>query len=98
MQNPEYNDGKPWFVAFRPLLHSTFALTEEELQQITAIQQKVDGAHLQIGQLKAKGLDTYDVELELKIANDKLKQGLFRMSETYLESVNARLKSFGGKR
>ncbi|MFH1750429.1 MAG: DUF87 domain-containing protein, partial [Candidatus Micrarchaeota archaeon] len=98
VQNPEYNEGKPWFVAFRPLLHSTFALTEEELQQITGIQQKVDAARQQIEALKAKGTDTYDVELELKIANDKLKQGLFRMSETYLDSVGARLKSYGSKR
>lgn len=98
VQNPEYNDGKPWFVSFRPLLHSTFALTDEEMQQIVAIQQKVEQAQQQIAVLKAKGVDTYDVELELKIANDKLKQGLFRMSETYLESVGARLKSFGGKR
>ncbi|MEK6953893.1 MAG: DUF87 domain-containing protein [Candidatus Micrarchaeota archaeon] len=98
VQNPEYNEGKPWFVAFRPLLHSTFALTEEELQQITGIQQKVEAARVQIDALKAKGVDTYDVELELKIASDKLKQGLFRMSDTYLESVASRLKSFGSKR
>jgi hypothetical protein len=98
VQNPEYNDGKPWFVAFRPLLHSTFALTEEELTQITALQLKVSGAQEQIVQLKAKGIDTYDLELELKIATDKMKQGLFKMAETYLESVNARLKSFAGKK
>ncbi len=98
VQNPEYNDGKPWFIAFRPLLHSTFALTEEEMAQITAIQQKVEAAKAQIQQIKASGVDTYDVELELKIATDKLKQGMFKMSETYLESVGARLKSFAGKR
>jgi len=98
VQNPEYNDGKPWFISFRPLLHSTFALTEEELNQITGVQEKIAAAQAQISELKAKGTDTYDIELELKIANDKLKQGLFKMSETYLESVNARLKSFGGKR
>jgi hypothetical protein len=94
-QNPEYNDGKPWFVSFRPLLHSTFSLTEEELQQYMKLSAQVQAVKDEIEKLKARKIDTYDIELELNIAVDKLKQGLYRMAEIYLESVNARLKAMG---
>ncbi|MBU1196974.1 DUF87 domain-containing protein [Candidatus Micrarchaeota archaeon] len=91
-QNAEYNDGKPWFVSFRPLLHSTFSLTEEEIKQFTTIRLQIEDARKQLAELKSHGVDTYDVELELNIASDKLKQGLTRMAQNYLESVNARIK------
>ena len=92
-QNAEYNDGKPWFVSFRPLLHSTFSLSEEEIKQFQGVLTQIENARKQLSDLKARGVDTYDVELELNIAHDKLKQGLLRMSQNYLESVNARIKS-----
>ena len=55
MQNANYNNGKPWFVSFRPLLS--------------------------------------DVDVELNLATDKLKQGLFTMAESYIESVKNRVKT-----
>ncbi|MFH8080890.1 MAG: DUF87 domain-containing protein, partial [Candidatus Aenigmatarchaeota archaeon] len=93
VQNPEYNDGKPWFVTFRPLLHDTHRLTDEELAEYDATQQKIKEAEDRIAKLKARKIDTYDVELELNIAKDKMKQGMFKMAQTYLESVDSRLKA-----
>jgi hypothetical protein len=95
VQNPEYNDGKPWFVNFRPLLHSTFALTPKELSAYNKVSKQIEKAEKKIETLKARGVDTYDVEIELNIARDKMKQGMFKMAETYLESVNARLRLLG---
>jgi len=46
--------------------------------------------------LKSRGIDTYDVELEFNMARDKMKQGMFKMAETYLESVKMRIKNMGG--
>jgi uncharacterized membrane protein/5-hydroxyisourate hydrolase-like protein (transthyretin family) len=91
-QNAEYNDGKPWFISFRPLLHSTFALTDDELRAYAAVQKRVTACREQMAAIKAGGKDTYDLELELNIASDKLKQGMVSMSQNYLESVEARLK------
>ncbi|MBI4175768.1 MAG: hypothetical protein HY518_01055, partial [Candidatus Aenigmarchaeota archaeon] len=95
-QNAEYNDGKPWFIAFRPLLHDTQRLTEEELASYVRVRDKIDAVDQRVQALKAKGTDTYDIELELNMAKDKMKQGLFAMSETYLESVESRLKAMEG--
>jgi len=47
----------------------------------------------QIADMKKRGVDTSDVEVELNLARDKLKQGLFTMSESYVESVKNRLKT-----
>jgi len=95
VQNPEYNDGKPWFVTFRPLLHNTFRLTDEELDMYDKLNTRVAAIEKRIEELKARKVDTYDVELELKIAKEKMKQGAFKMASTYLDSVEARLKGLG---
>jgi hypothetical protein len=95
IQNPEYNDGKPWFVSFRPLLHSTFALTDAELDEYDAVQQQVISLQKRIAALKAAGKDVYELELELRIGADKLKQGSTRMAQSYVESLNNRLKTMG---
>lgn len=95
VQNPEYNDGKPWFVSFRPLYHSTFALTDAELDEYDAVQQQVLSLQKRIAAIKASGKDTYELELELRIGADKLKQGSIRMAQSYVESLNNRLKTMG---
>ena len=95
-QNPEYNDGKPWFINFRPLLHDTGRLTERELNAYFKAKDKITDLEKRIASLKERGKDTYDIELELNLAKDKMKQGLFKMAETYVESVEGRVKSLGG--
>jgi hypothetical protein len=91
-QNPEYNYGKPWFVSFRPLLHSPFALKDEEIDQYIKISKKVEEADKKIADMKKAGKDTYDIEIELNIVKDKLKTAAFKMAETYLEGLEKRLK------
>jgi hypothetical protein len=95
-QNPEYNDGKPWFVAFRPLLHNTQRLTEEEIASYVKVKNLIGNLEKKIEALKGRGVNTYDIELELNMAKEKMKAGLFKMAETYMESVSARIKSLGG--
>jgi hypothetical protein len=96
-QNPEYNYGKPWFVSFRPLLHSPFALTDDEINQYVRLNKKIEDIEKTIGELKAKKVDTYDVEIELNIAKDKVRTAAFKMAETYLESIEKRVAKMGGK-
>jgi len=93
VQNAAYNNGKPWFVSFRPLLHDTKRLTAEELDQYLKIKKEADTIKQQLDAMKAKGTDTSDVEVELNLALDKLKQGLFTMAGSYMESVRTRMKS-----
>jgi len=92
-QNANYNNGKPWFVSFRPLLHDTKRLSAEELDKFVKVNKSIDEMQRQIADMKKRGVDTSDVEVELNLARDKLKQGLFTMSESYVESVKNRLKT-----
>ncbi len=96
-QNPEYNDGKPWFISFRPLLHDTSRIPEEELQQYKLFNKKIEEMEKVIKELKSKKIDTYDLEIELKIAKEKVKQGQMRMAQTYIESIEARMKKMTKK-
>jgi len=92
LQNPKYNNGKPYFIAFRPLLHSPHKLPEKDLKEYARLGKILDEIESKIMAMKKKGKDTTDIELELKLAKDKLKQGRYRMTEIYLDSLKRRLK------
>ncbi|MCW1309697.1 MAG: hypothetical protein QXP04_03325, partial [Candidatus Nanoarchaeia archaeon] len=92
VQNPDYNDGKPYFIEFRPLLHDTFRITNEELETYKKLQESISEIEKKIKDLKDKKIDTYDIEIELGLAKEKLKQGLTHMAETYIESMKEKLK------
>ena len=93
IQNPEYNEGKPWFIQFRPLLHDTGRLSNEELDVYMGLKKSIDEIASKVTKMKAKGQNTYDLEIELNMARTKLQQGVFKMSETYIQSLKARLES-----
>jgi len=96
-QNPEFNHGRPWFLSFRPLLHSPFALSDKEIDTYIELDKKVKEIETKIEKLKKKKVDTYDIEVELNIARDKVKTAAFRMAKTYLESIEKRLEKMGVK-
>ena len=91
-QNPEYNFGKPWFINFRPLLHSPFALSDKEVNQYIKITKKIEELDKRIEKLKEKKIDTYDIELELNIVKDKVKVASFGMAQSYLEPLIKRIE------
>jgi hypothetical protein len=93
VQNPEYNDGKPWFIRFRPILHDTFRLSEEEMNKYADYMNQIDELGKKIKELKSKNIDTYDMELELKLAVDKIKTAQMNMAETYIDSIKSRIKT-----
>jgi tetratricopeptide (TPR) repeat protein len=92
MQNPKYNDGKPWFVQFRPIYHSPHKLLNKELELYKYYNEQINIINNKIKKLKNKK-DVSDFELELKLAKDKLKTGNFRMTEIYINSLIERIKS-----
>ena len=92
IQNPKYNNGKPYFVQFRPTQHSPHKIPEEELERYEEFAEKIKELEQTIANIKKKGKDTFDVELELKLAKNKLKEGRFKMAEIYIDSLKNRLK------
>jgi DNA helicase HerA-like ATPase len=93
VQNPAYNEGKPYFIAFRPLLHDTGRLSDEEIEKYVKVQQTIEGLEKQIEAMKARKVDTTDIEIEINLAKDKMKAGQFAMAESYIDSLKARLKA-----
>jgi hypothetical protein len=93
VQNAAYNNGKPWFISFRPLLHDTKRLTAEELDKYVKIGRSIEDIQKRLEDMRKRGKDMSDVEVELNLGRDKLKQGLFNMAENYIESVKNRMKA-----
>ncbi|MFH0869529.1 MAG: DUF87 domain-containing protein [archaeon] len=92
IENPQYNRGKPYFTAFRPLMHSVQRLTDEEIEKYNEYNDKIDQMQFELEQLEKLGIDIFDLKLELKLATDKVKTGSFNMAQIYLEGLAPRVK------
>jgi hypothetical protein len=97
VENASYNNGKPYFVAFRPIEHDVHRLLDDELENYNKYNALIDDLDYQLEQLKELGEDTFDLELELKLAKDKVKSGNFNMVDIYLEGLTPRIKEVWGK-
>lgn len=91
VQNSDWNRGKPYYITFRPILHSVVRLTDQELEQYNKYNAMVDDLSYQLDQLEAEGKDVFDLRLELKLSLDKIKAGAFNMVEIYLEGLKPRI-------
>jgi len=98
IQNPAYNNGKPWFITFRPLLHDTFRISDEELEKYETFKKEIEELRKKIEALKKKKIDTYDIEIEINLAEEKTKLGQLRMAKTYIESVKSRIETIKGEK
>jgi hypothetical protein len=97
VQNSAYNRGNPYFVTFRPILHSVKRLSDDELQKYNHYNEIVDDIEFQLEQLEAEGQDIFDLKLELKLSTDKIKQGAFNMVDIYLEGLTPRVQKLWEK-
>ncbi len=87
VQNPAYNGGKPWFINFRPPLHNPHKLLDEELKTYDDFTSKLKLIKNAILELKEKNQDVSDYELDYNLANNKLKEGKFKMSDIYIQGL-----------
>ncbi|MBD3253275.1 DUF87 domain-containing protein, partial [Candidatus Pacearchaeota archaeon] len=55
--NPAYNHAKPYFVNFRPILHNTRRLSDEELEKYNKYNDIVDDLEYQLEQLEKEKVD-----------------------------------------
>ena len=91
-QNAEYNKGKPYFINFRPILHNTRRLSDEELEKYNKYNDIVDDLEYQIEQLEKEKVDTFDLKMELKLVKDKIMSGNFPVVDIYLEGLKPRIE------
>ncbi|NTV23681.1 MAG: DUF87 domain-containing protein [Nanoarchaeota archaeon] len=92
IQNSDWNRGKPYYITFRPILHSVVRLTDQELEQYNKYNEIVEDLQYQLEQLEQEGKDVFDLKLELKLSLDKIKSGSFNMVEIYLEGLKPRIE------
>ena len=90
--NPAYNHAKPYFVNFRPILHSTRRLPDEELEKYNKYNDLVDDLEFSIDELEKLKVDTFDLKMELKLIKDKIMSGSFSVVEIYLEGLSPRVE------
>jgi hypothetical protein len=93
IQNSKYNNGKPWFVHFRPPFHDPHKLTDVELDQYSKYAEELDKIEIELAKLKEKGVSVTEIMLEYKLTRDKLKEGSFKMVDIYLKSLQQGLKN-----
>ena len=96
VQNAEYNHGKPYFIEFRPLLHDTGRLSDKEIKEYVKYDTELIDLDTRVAALKKKGIDTSDIEFEIKLARDKTNQTMFAMAKTYLDSAKAKVAKLRG--
>ncbi|MBU0757702.1 MAG: DUF87 domain-containing protein, partial [Nanoarchaeota archaeon] len=92
VQNSAWNRGQPYYVTFRPIMHSVERLTDDELAQYNKYNEMVDDLAYQTDQLEKEGQDVFDLKLELKLSLDKIKSGSFNMVDIYLEGLKPRIE------
>jgi hypothetical protein len=87
IQNAEYNRGFPYFIRVRPPLHSLKRLEDETLEKYDSYTQKIDKLEEKIQEIRNKGVDVFDIEIELNLARENLKEGMFGVVDLYLETL-----------
>jgi hypothetical protein len=90
--NPSYNHAQPYFIGFRPILHNTRRLSDEELEKYNNYNDLADDMEYQIEQLEAEKIDVFDLKMELKLVKDKLMSGNFSVVDIYLEGLKPRIE------
>jgi KaiC/GvpD/RAD55 family RecA-like ATPase len=92
IQNPKYNEGRPYFIAFRPTLHEPHKISDVELQTYKEYASLLEIIESNIEEIEKTGKDVFELRTELKLAKDKLKKGRFRMAKIYIDSLRKHLK------
>ncbi len=91
IHNPKYNDGKPYFIQFRPTWHNPHKITDEELEEYRQFALELKEVRKKIEEMEKQGKEMFDIKLELRLAEDKLKLGNFRMAKIYIASLKKSL-------
>ncbi len=92
VQNSDYNRGIPFFVAFRPPFHNMARLPDEELEKFAGYEQKISQYAAVTRAAAEKGADTAELEMELELAREKLRNGSFNIVDIYLDSIAPKIE------
>ncbi|MFH1788991.1 MAG: DUF87 domain-containing protein, partial [Candidatus Altiarchaeota archaeon] len=94
LQNAGYNQGRPYFISFRPVLHDHHRLPDAELEKYDKYSNRIDELYDNLQKYKMVGCDIFDLELELNLASENLKRGLFDVVDLYMKSLEPKVKQY----
>ncbi|MBW6442723.1 hypothetical protein K0A97_02995 [Patescibacteria group bacterium] len=94
--NPDYNQGSPYLVKFRPLVHDSGSLNSSDLELYHQYLNLIEDFEYQIWQLKRLGGRVTDCEFDIRLAKDKFKSGQFELTKIYFQTLSPKiLKEWG---
>ncbi|WP_414837712.1 helicase HerA domain-containing protein [Candidatus Nanosalina sp. VS9-1] len=91
LQSSDYNHGRPYFIDFRPLLHSPHRLSDEELDKYEQYNKRIDSIEEKVNELEDQGEEVYEYRSELKLTKRNLKKGSFSLVDTYIDELEEKL-------
>ncbi len=90
--NPDYNRGRPYYVNFKPILHAVRRLTPDELDKYYSADDRIETVKYKLKKLEQKGVDVFDLRIELGLAQRKLEEASFDMVAAYMDSLEPRVE------
>ncbi|MCW1296818.1 MAG: DUF87 domain-containing protein [Candidatus Parvarchaeota archaeon] len=91
IQNPEYNNANPYFIKFRPLLHSPHSIPNKKIDEIQIYRKKILELKEKIDELKDRR-DVSEMKISLELAAEKLRHGMLELVKYYLEDIENKIK------
>jgi len=91
LQSSDYNHGRPYFIDFRPLLHSPHRLSDEELEKYEDYNKRIDRVEARVDEMEENGEEVYEYRSELKLTKRNLKKGSFTLVDTYIDELEEKL-------
>ncbi len=94
IQNARYNRGEPYFINFRPPLHSPQQLDDKGIAQYVFYNSQISELEEGVEVFKRWHVDTFDIELELDLANSNIRKGNFSILDLYMDSLKSKIKNY----
>ncbi len=91
LSNSSYNEGQPYFIEFRPVMHRTKGLNKKELEKYLKYSRKIKGIRNKIEKLGSKRKNR-DLQIELELAEKQIKLGKFDIAKVYVKNLKKKLR------
>jgi len=92
IESRSHNQGKPYFILFRPLMHDTNSLNEEEIKIYDKYIRTTEGLEYRISRLRKLGVNISDLNQGLNLVKDSIKRGKFKIAASYIQTLTSRIE------
>jgi len=97
VQNAEYNQGRPYFISFRPILHDSHRLSDDLLDLFGKYNKKLEGLSVRSERLAEAGVDVFDLNIEINLALENVRKVSFDVAGLYIQGISERINGLEKK-